>query len=476
MDSLRADIFTNPAFQANMPFMHDISAKSFYFEHAFTPLARTFPAWAALLSGQYPIHNGIRTNLAAVNEKLLKSSLVKQLDKLGYQTIYASDETRFSNIDEKFGFQKVITAPMGVLDFILGSFSDFPMINLLVNTWIGKIFLPYSYANRAAFITYQPEQFVQRLQTLVNWNANRPLFLAVHFCLGHFPYRWSHQTFDNAATAQLQYATAMHALDGQIAKLYQWLDANQRLKHAVVIFLSDHGEALNLSHDRLASPLNFKSSSAHLKPHQLYQRQHVSDLSRSAGHGTDVLSFSQYQTFLAIQMLGFKVQAKKIALRASLLDIKPTLESLLQLPKTSNDGINLLPFLLTTPSPLKRTLFFESDFTPQALQSVFPNVAEAVLEGINLFAVNQSQRLEIKPAMEQLIYQSKQFAMVKDNRMLALYPLSPGKYLPIMLRLDNYQWSEGITSAFAKQNHAEQLLAELKKFYAQDLANSKIIN
>ena len=63
----------------------------------------------------------------------------KLLADAGYHTIYATDEVRFSNLDETYGFRELIAPPMGASDFLLSFFADTPLTNLLVNTAAGAV-------------------------------------------------------------------------------------------------------------------------------------------------------------------------------------------------------------------------------------------------------------------------------------------------------------------------------------------------
>ena len=72
------------------------------------------------------------------------TTLATRLKNAGYETVYATDEKRFSNIDESFGFDSILGPPMGAADFLLGTINDFPFSNLIVNTRLGRILFPYS--------------------------------------------------------------------------------------------------------------------------------------------------------------------------------------------------------------------------------------------------------------------------------------------------------------------------------------------
>ncbi len=165
VDAVRPDFLGFFGSDNKTPYFDNFLNQSTVFSESLTPLARTYPTWVSILTGQYPKKNGIRLDLAEHITFDLHETLPAILQRAGYQTLYATDETRFSNIDQRFGFDKTITPPIGFNDFLLGSLNDFPVSNLLVNTFLGRYLFPYSYANRAAYITYNPTTFLNFIQS-----------------------------------------------------------------------------------------------------------------------------------------------------------------------------------------------------------------------------------------------------------------------------------------------------------------------
>jgi hypothetical protein len=126
---------------------------SISFSQAYAPLPRTFPSWVSILTGNYPIHHHARGNSTNLNTVVLTDTLAKTLKQHGYKTIYGTDDTRFNNTNQLFGFDDVITPPMGINDFLLGTINDFPLSNLIIPTPLGRLLFPYNYANHGAAIT-----------------------------------------------------------------------------------------------------------------------------------------------------------------------------------------------------------------------------------------------------------------------------------------------------------------------------------
>ena len=284
MDSLRPDFLSFFGGKTYTPFLDDFLKHATVFDDASTPLARTFPSWSALLLSQYPRESGIRSNLVDTAQVSLQQSLPALLQQAGYETVFATDEVRFSNIDSQFGFQHLLIPPIGLNDFLLGTLNDFPLSNLVINTQLGKWLFPYSYANRPVFETYDPRTFNWRLTQFLTQSRTRPLLMVVHFCLPHFPYLWR-DTLSADMPARNRYAASLTRVDAQVADLYASLLKTHALDHAVLILLSDHGEALGLAGDRITSAAHFVASpSLRSVPHFYPPSIDGEAVDASAGH------------------------------------------------------------------------------------------------------------------------------------------------------------------------------------------------
>ena len=84
VDSLRADIVE--AENSPTPVLKTITESSVYFQNALTPIARTFPSWVAILTGNAPQTTGVRINLQDVSQMDWSHTLPSLLQQQGYQT------------------------------------------------------------------------------------------------------------------------------------------------------------------------------------------------------------------------------------------------------------------------------------------------------------------------------------------------------------------------------------------------------
>ncbi|KTD62516.1 sulfatase-like hydrolase/transferase [Legionella spiritensis] len=460
------------------PTINQFLKQSVQFKETISPLARTYPAWTTILTGLYPLHTGARENLVPKTRVNDSDSIVRTLRNLGYYTIFATDDRRFNNLGKEFGFQEILGPKTGIDDTLLGTYNDFPLSNLLINFRISAWLFPYNYLNRASHYSYYPATFDKALQRMLQRNRhNRPMMLAVHFALPHWPYAWakSHPAevgneYSIAERSALYHA-AVHRADQQIGILLARLREEGLLTNSLVILLSDHGEALYEEKSRLTRLKNHHGQ----KPSRLagyFRRKTATTLEKSAGHGSDLLSPAQFRC-----LLGFKIISKDhlvtkprlIQSRVALIDIAPTIYSFLHLPiPPAVDGISLFNALLgKSRSVNHRAIMMESGMLPNQ----FISQKKAIRYGQLLFRVNpENNYLELKPNQLQAINDMKLYGLIQDDWLLALYP-DDEQYIPVIVRLSDKQWTDDPASEFASHSPFKTMLQQLRHFFRQDLAD-----
>lgn len=309
IDSLSADAFEkNPAL---LPTLTGLMGQAKRYSRAYTPLGRTFPAWVSILSGKPPAEHGAVFNLRNMEHVERQDLLPSTLRHMGYRTVFAIDERRFANIDESFGFDQVVGPKAGALDFALQGVNDNPLSNLLLQTPLAAYLFPYSYINVAAHANYSANGFVERVVGSVR--AGQPLFMAVHFESAHFPYRTRHAQVEVQRDNRFMgdHLQALTVVDRQVAQLLVGLKAGGALDDALVILLSDHGEAVG---DLEASVLRDG------EPFDV----------RSFGHGANLLSDRQSRILLGTLRFrnGEPVgESADDARQVSLLALRPAIEA-----------------------------------------------------------------------------------------------------------------------------------------------------
>ena len=136
IDSLRLDELRRFGGKADTPNL-DSSSQGDVFSDVTTPLARTFASWVAILTGRSPVVTGARYNLTprTWSPPIRRS---QTSCGAGYRTVYSTDEVRFANIDESYGFDEVITPPIGASDFLIGTYNELPLPSVVINTRLGQ--------------------------------------------------------------------------------------------------------------------------------------------------------------------------------------------------------------------------------------------------------------------------------------------------------------------------------------------------
>lgn len=423
IDSLRPDAVGRGDATAFTPNIDRFLAEAARFDDTVTPLARTFPAWISILTGQHPVTTGARENLLAPARLNLPATLGDTLKADGYRAVYATDEVRSSNIDESYGFDEVIGPRIGALDFVLAAVNDLPLSNVVANSVLGKILFPYTYMNRGAAITYRPETFVREIDSNVAFDE--PTFLAVHLTLPHWPYHWAADNQGTLAESLRQpytYSSSLLGVDKQFGDLLEVLERKGALANAVVVLLSDHGEALGFPGDNL-----LQSAEAKLAARGITVTMW--------GHGNSVLSPPQYDVLMAWRGFGNQTLGGgrgRWSTPASLEDIAPTLVDLLGLRhEGAFDGVSLAKVLRTgegsESATRDRVRFTESGITVGFTRLGEAKVEELVEKGMSAYAIDpRSGRLELKDEYFADLMSSKERAAIGPTYLVAALPASDG--------------------------------------------------
>lgn len=455
----------NQVTQQNMPRLTALVNQSVHFTDSISPLAKTHPAWMSILTGLYPAHHGALENLVPDDIVQNKASIAWILQQNGYQTWFATDEKRFSNIASVHGFQQTLGPRFGINDFIIGLLNDFPLTNLLINnTFSGKLF-PYNYLNRASAHSYYPDTFNAKLQNKLNTHtADKPLFLSVHFTLPHWPYHYASSSQNPDDTPGL-YRETLAAVDKQVHALYITLQKKGLLDNSLLIFLSDHGETLGTPGSR---PLDDKKYQGGKTLFQHYLAENFAmDLDKSFGHGSDLLSPAQFQTLLAMQLRkngkNQHISSKRLE-RVALIDIAPTIMDFLQIDNTDfqGEGISLMDTLLNPAHPLPaRAFFLESGLLPNVSLSI-----AMLTDALRDLYVIENQALHLRKDKLAAIHAQKLFGIIENDWLLALYP-TKNQYIPVIYQFSTGLWSDAPESAFMQNSPFQAMHAQLKAFYQQ---------
>jgi len=451
LDSVRADFV--PLADASgplMPFLGRIKPDFVDFKDAETPLARTGASWAAVLSGRYPVHSGMRFNLQPREMIDDAEWLPKLMRQAGYKTGYVTDDSRFSNLDRSYGFDVTSHPPIGLQDFLFGTLSDFVPFNLLRSTPLGPHFLPHAWGNRAAHHGYQPAESSSRVEELLDAvDPGPPLFLVAHLCIAHYPYMSPELEGITALQGDpelasqrdvLRYAAALRATDDQLGRIWSSLAARGYLDNALVFILSDHGESLALGRDQLIAQ---------------EAGEQRTGLSVGLGHGTVGLSDAQYKTVLLMQRFvdGKPVYAPQaVDSPASLVDIAPTvLKAVGGRPVGPMDGLDLVALAQGATEAANRVRFRETDLRGDVLNTAELDPNRIVEEFAKMFELTPDGRVQIRRAGIDGMLMDKQRVAHRGGRYLLHDPDSPRRPWLMYSRANRSAW----TPRFASQEEID---------------------
>lgn len=462
------------------PYIASFLRDSVQFKETISPLARTYPAWVSILTGLYPKHHHAHENLMTSQHVKREHSIVWDFNQAGYQSLFATDDRQFNSMDNDLGFQHILGPKRGVCDVLLASLNDFPLSNLLLQYSFSRWLFPYNYLNRASYFSYRPQTFSHALQqTIQQLDPTHPWFIAVHFALPHWPYAFAsspplqnQHAYNNqldVAYRQQLYQQALTAADQQMAHLMTTFAHSGFLKNSIVILLSDHGESFYVPGSRHTEQRAYQGVSVS-RLARYFQHDTTTDLDKSAGHGSDLLSPEQYHCILGWQYFKQKPQwpAHEVSQRVALIDIAPTLYELKHWSTHKTwDGLSLSHALYDPKARLPlRHFFLESGMLPNQ----FLDEQQAQKLGQQYFAINPNDGLLLfrSDRLSQLNHM-KLHAILKGPWLLAFYPTRT-HHIPVLQQVNDGRWSDDLSSDFARQAPTQALINDFFSFWPASYA------
>jgi arylsulfatase A-like enzyme len=266
-DSLRPDRID----ERRAPNLTEFAKHATRFERTLTPLARTFPAWVSILTGQYPHHHGIRHMFPRweTRERPFET-LATRFGREGYRTVVVGDFAAdiFRRVD--LGFQTVNTPTFTLRELVREHlFKKDPWLLAWMRGKFARKWVPSIVEIHDATCPWSvTEDAITELDGL----SGRPFFLTVFYSTTHFPYAAPspyHQEFraasydgrfryakaddlsldeirDPADITQIRalYDGAVRATDDAIGELLRGIKKRGLLENTVVVVTADHGEQL----------------------------------------------------------------------------------------------------------------------------------------------------------------------------------------------------------------------------------------
>jgi hypothetical protein len=428
LDSLRLEELRRFGGRGWTPNLDTFLERADLFPDSVTPLGRTFPSWMSILTGRAPRTTGAIFNLVRREDVSPNPTIADLLATEGYTTVFATDEVRFSNIDESYGFDRIITPPIGAADFLIAQVGDLPLSNVVAGTPLGRVLLQYVHANRGVAFLYQPASFIGRIRTELP--EDRPLLAAIHLTAAHWPYFHADTPLglqnEIADGSTPVYREALQTADRMFGDVMQVLQSKGVLDDALVIVLSDHGEALGMPADALLNGLDGRVAGLDVPVQVL-----------NWGHGQSVLSPVQYQVLLGFRGFGSHAtigsHGRDLMQPASLEDVVPTVMDLLDAKLPSVDGISLAPSLRSSGSEgdrqPQRIRFTETDIRVAPSDDGGLQEEDAARQAAQLFEVDRTSGwLHLRPSMIEPLVMMKERAALDETRLLAALPVAPDRH------------------------------------------------
>lgn len=491
-DAVRPDYlsFFNPHRTAT-PHFDAFLKSAVVFTDTYTPLSRTFSSWVNILTSAYPLHNKVRDNMVDLESLTFADTLPKILQSRGYETIYASDDSRFSGINHTpLGFDHAIGPPGNVVDFVFSTLNDFPLSNLVANTWIGHLLFPYNFASHASVFTYDPDQFVSLLEHTIRHRDNKPLFLAVHFNITGWPFYWLNDQQTNQTVGVVGYKNALKQGDLVLGHFFEMLKKNGLLAQAIVVLMSDHGITFPMPEDESVKKSLYQA-------HPLVTTNPALYMNTSWGYGSYILNLKQNQPFLAFKAFGdYTYLPHLVSGKSMLMDIAPTLLDLLQLPLHPHfEGISLKPYIVNPRLHLSalRPIYLESGYTPDAINNEKVDMNAVLRATITQFEINpHTDVVSMTPMAAAISIHQKQRAILFGDWMLAYFPASqknkvecvkknghcqlvsyPFPSYTILMQLSTGKWTTDLKHPFASTAPLKLLTEKMYRFYGKEMDNYK---
>jgi hypothetical protein len=386
--------------EVNTPFIKTFIDDSLYLSNSYTHIARTFPSWVSILSGQYPINNKARLNLTSFERLSRDKWLPKLLKDNGYTNIYIQDERRFNNIDESFYFDYVIGPPASSAEFLLSHLVNLPFVALSTNLKFFNFFMPHIQNNRAVWVTYDENRFNDYIfHNLEKRQGN--LFIASHFTLPHWPYKTKEEIIEFRSIEE-KYLNTLTKVDAQVKSYFSFLKTNGYLQNAMVFMISDHGESFS-QHDDIPKIETIEKGL------------------NLAGHGTSVISAVQYKVLFALKNYGeIKINCPlntNTKLSFALSDIAPTITDCLDIETDINfDGDSILE------TPNDRVIPLESSLQPNFNSKGEVDINGTIIQNSNLYKVNKAGKVIIRDELYHSAISSKQRSIIYDKWQFSFYP------------------------------------------------------
>lgn len=267
VDSLRPDrINTRTA-----PTLTALADRGTRFDHAYTVLPRTFPAWVSIATGRYPHHHGVRNMFPRWETRARDLEPVpRAFARAGYQTSVVSDFAGdiFRRVD--LGFSRVITPTFNLDEMVRTRALEAQ--KALLPFLRGRFMRAFVPSLREMHTAPDARALTEDALDEIDRAGGRPFFVTVFYSSAHFPYaapapafrRFSEPSYvgrfrygkpellgsdapptpDDVRQIRALYDGAVFDADQAIGELLRGLERRGLDRDTIVVATSDHGECL----------------------------------------------------------------------------------------------------------------------------------------------------------------------------------------------------------------------------------------
>ena len=419
VDSLRPDFITAEL----TPRLHALSSGAVVFDDAYTVMARTFPSWVSMLTGQYPHTHGVRHMFPSPdNLAVRRHTVIDALAKRGYRTAVISDFAGdiFSRIE--LGFEEV-RVPRFTLwsNVALGGFKLHHHLMPYLLTVLGdtKQFPILKLWERLA----DPALVSREVWDWIASGDGRPFALVVFYSGAHFPYAAPYPFYQEGTAAGYDGPSRYHKA--------AWVDADhapgaEEQAQAVALYrgaLRGTDTAIGTLLDRLTATGLMDETNI------VVTADHGENLYESGfgiGHGDHLRGSVSSKIPLivrpAVGMAEWKPRRVPNTVRS--IDLGPTVASLVGARLPNPDGTSLLGLVQGRERLSDPPVFFETGLwfiNPEA--EVLKNRTLPFMQGFGAFAVDpDTKEIYLDPSLDDDFLVAKHRAVYHDGWKLMYVP------------------------------------------------------
>ena len=436
VDSLRGDVVGDGALTPNID---RFALQGTRFTHAFTVMPRTFPAWATILTGQYPHTHGIRHMFPQPGtHDTIEGTVAQQLSRAGYRTAVFSDHAGDVFTRADFGFQHV-DAPEFTLksNVRLGGLKLHVhlmpyIVDVLKGAWTPEL-MANERLGDPAWLTERALSWIAGDGQPVE-DREKPFFATVFYSAGHFPFaspapfyrkytdpqyrgrsRFHKEAYAKPLEGEARLAEERHlrhlflgalaASDHAIGDLLKRLDRAGMLADSLVIITADHGE--------------------NLYEHGL-----------GVGHGDHLYGLAALHVPLIVRLPpnlertsgGKRRWVSRESVR--LVDIAPTIMAQTKLAsKVPMEGVDLTPYTRATNKPLSSLPAFAETglwFYPPETDRLEGKMIRFA-SGFEAFRPEpETWKIYLDPSFEETAVMAKHRMLLENDRKLLYIPTRDG--------------------------------------------------